>query len=537
MSLAAILPPTSGGTPPFANVREAQEWLTLLPLINIRQSRLELAEAFAQLNESRIDAVELLKILELLREAVQITELGLQPYYAGKPLPLLPDEAAHWQAAQKLWEQIETAYARCWRALVDGEAALAGHHALIAERAMSHGSRVARGYLLVYRPVPQRVWQRLFERYQLAEASGIAAEVVRDSLIDIHGKSMPQAMLIHALLLAASNTRHLSGKQLLWLDRRLEVFATRTSLARHAPTPPGKTSLQIDLTAPGPALRMGQPLQGDSIREIDTLALAQTLMRRIKPLREGEQPQNIGLGTELAPRAAEMMLTDQYRHWCELPTGRLQLPRAKARACPVALELANLQRLIADGKLAPPPADPTQLDRRDLERLQLFGHVSASTRPQAEPVSGVSEPWDLLHESALDLLLARPAGSATRIGLQQLAGIALNSHYLVGTTRTLEDTGDQLEIGLRLLPGIPVAAMARATDLARLGQAKYSEILLLPEIPALKAPPSLILPVGWFRPSRLLDIWDGETLRRVRLAQLVERGADYERVLYAPAGS
>ena len=77
MSLAAILPPTSGGTPPFANVREAQEWLTLLPLINIRQSRLELAEAFAQLNESRIDAVELLKILELLREAVQITELGL----------------------------------------------------------------------------------------------------------------------------------------------------------------------------------------------------------------------------------------------------------------------------------------------------------------------------------------------------------------------------------------------------------------------------------------------------------------------------
>lgn len=537
MSLAAILPPTSGGTPPFANVREAQAWLTLLPLINIRQSRLELAEAFAQLNESRIDAVELLKILELLREAVQITELGLQQYYAGKPLPLLPDEVTYWQDAQQLWELAETAYARCWRSIVDGEAALAGHHALIAERALSYGSRVARGYLLVYRPVPQAVWQRLFERYQIAEQAGIAAEVVRDSLIDIHGKSMPQAMLIHALLLAASNTRHLSGKQLLWLDRRLEVFATRTSLARHAPTPPGRASLQIDLSVPGPALRTGQLLQGDGVRGIDTLALAQMLMRRIKPLREGELPQNIGLGAELAPRVAERVLTDQYRHWCELPTRLAHRPGEKIRVCPVALELANLQRLIAGGKLAPPPADHTQLDRRDLERLQLFGHVSAGARAPAESIPGSSESWDLLHESALDLLLARPAGGAARIGLQQLVGIALNSHYLVGTARTLEDAGDWLEIGLRLLPGIPVAAMARATDLARLGQAKYSEILLLPEIPALKAPPSLILPVGWFRPSRLIDIWDGETLRRMRLAQLAERGADYERVLYAPAGS
>ncbi len=536
MSLDAILSPTAGGEPPFTDARAAREWLKLLPLINIQQSRLELDEMFGQLNASRIDAVELLKSLEVLREAVHTTQNGLLSHYTGKPLPLLEHETQRWNEAQSLWAQLETAYARCWRAARDGHGGLDEHHALIAERTLRYGAYVARGHLLVYRPVPAEIWQRLFTRYHLAEAANLARHTVRDSLIELHGSSMPQAMLIHALLLAAGGIRQLSSKQLLWLDRCLEVLATRTTLDLQAATLHGKTSLQIDLAAPAPALRLSKPLTGASVREIDTLALAQVLTKRIKSLREGELPQQLGLGTELAPQAAEALLTDLYRRWCELPT-ELPLRRPTGtRRIPVELELASLQHQLARGTLPPAPDDIQHLDRQALEKLQLFGQTSASTRP-APLRTRESEQWEILRETAQELLLARPNSSTTRVHLQQLIGVALEGQYLAGITRSLEESAGQYHVGVRLLPGTPQPAQARPTDLVRAGQRNYSEILLLPANPVLKSQASLLLPNGWHRPSRLLDIWDGTLLYRVRLVQALERGNNFERVLYAPAGS
>lgn len=534
MSLDAILPLTAGNNPPVADAHEVKEWLTLLPRINVQQSRLELDELLGQLNAARMDGRELLKSLEQLREAVHTTQEGLLACYSGKSLPLSEDEIRHWEAAQALWEKLETAYARCWRDARDDGSLLADHHALIAERTLRYGGCVARGHLLIYRPVPTEVWQRLFARYRLIEEAGLARTAVRDSLIDIQNSSMPQAMLIHTLLLSASSTRQLTSRQLLWLDRRLEVLATRTSLSTKAAALPGKTSLQIDLATPAPAWRTSKPLAGPDVREIDTLALAQVLTKRIKLLREGELPQKMGLGAELSPQATESLLTDLYRRWCELPTEAPVVTNPAARCILAGLELANLQRLIADGQLAPPPQDVTQLDRRALEALQLFGHTS--TRTTATPV-GIAENWQLLRESAQELCLARPGGAGPRIGLQNLLGIAPDGRYLLGVTRWIEEKDGQIYVGARLLPGIPQAAHARALDLVRAGQHGYAEILHLPAIPALKAQPSLILPTGWHRPSRLLEIWDGSTLTRVRLVQALERGANFERVLYAPAGS
>lgn len=94
-----------------------------------------------------------------------------------------------------------------------------------------------------------------------------------------------------------------------------------------------------------------------------------------------------------------------------------------------------------------------------------------------------------------------------------------------------------MEIGLRLLPGLPQPVMARAMDLARIGQEKYNEALLLPPIPQQETPVSLIIPVAWYRQGRLLDIWDGKILFKVRLVQTLERGSDYERVRFVAAGT
>jgi hypothetical protein len=63
---------------------------------------------------------------------------------------------------------------------------------------------------------------------------------------------------------------------------------------------------------------------------------------------------------------------------------------------------------------------------------------------------------------------------------------------------------------------------------------KFVPALSLGAVPALKSPPSLVLPSGWFKPKRVIEVFTA-TASRVRLVEVLERGTDFERVAYEPA--
>ena len=91
------------------------------------------------------------------------------------------------------------------------------------------------------------------------------------------------------------------------------------------------------------------------------------------------------------------------------------------------------------------------------------------------------------------------------------------------------DAGD-LFAGIRLLPGLPAATAVRPTGLNVMG-AKYVQAISLTAVAALNAPPSLVLPSGWFKPKRVVEVYvEGHV--RVRLIELLDRGSDYERCAY-----
>jgi hypothetical protein len=60
---------------------------------------------------------------------------------------------------------------------------------------------------------------------------------------------------------------------------------------------------------------------------------------------------------------------------------------------------------------------------------------------------------------------------------------------------------------------------------------KYVQALSLTAVPQLNAPPTLVLPVGWFKPKRVVEAYVDAPIR-VRLGELIERGTDFERVAY-----
>ena len=60
---------------------------------------------------------------------------------------------------------------------------------------------------------------------------------------------------------------------------------------------------------------------------------------------------------------------------------------------------------------------------------------------------------------------------------------------------------------------------------------KYVPAMQLSEVPALRAPASLILPVGWFRPKRIIEVYADKS-SQIRLSTVIERGTDFERIAY-----
>jgi hypothetical protein len=68
---------------------------------------------------------------------------------------------------------------------------------------------------------------------------------------------------------------------------------------------------------------------------------------------------------------------------------------------------------------------------------------------------------------------------------------------------------------------------------ANAGRRAFVQGFLLPAFAPLQAPETLVTPAGWFKAKREMEIADRQG--RVRLVELVDRGADFERVSFESA--
>ena len=531
MSINALPSLHGSASPPFADARAARDWLKLLPLINTLQAQGELLSAIAELNNSHIDALESLRIIEQLRESVHQVQDSLLGDYADTSLPLAGKALSAWQKAQALWQAVEQGYARCWRAALEGDGTVAEYATLLAERTLYYGRMRARGELLVYRPVSAQIWQQLYAYHALALQAGVALRKAKDSLIELGGSSTPQAMFAHVLLLAAARTNRLNTKQLLWLDARLEFFAQRTTLAPDAEGIPNRLPLTIIPARPGAPVRGAQSLVGPEFLNLETRTLGQSLSKRIKLLREGEAPQNLGLGSEMAAKSAELLLAQAYRLWCEAPTGDIPAVVSHPPLKTVVAGFADLHQDVAGGKFRNFQENAPQMAGRDMLDLQLFGRTVSRQAGNVKPPVR-REDWPVLQESAQGLWLLRPADSGGRIELKTLLLLHGDGQKVLGVVRALNEIEQGVMVLIQLLPGQPYPAEVRARDGGRFGQNEFTPALILPPVPALRSAVSLIVPQGWYRQARMLEMWDGENLLKLRLEQLIERGVDFDRVQF-----
>jgi hypothetical protein len=92
------------------------------------------------------------------------------------------------------------------------------------------------------------------------------------------------------------------------------------------------------------------------------------------------------------------------------------------------------------------------------------------------------------------------------------------------------DAGD-LSIGTRVLPGLPTALAARPVTLNQADMGPFVPAFQLSAVPEQQEPTSLVLPIGWFQPGKLVQIYTSMT-ETVKLTSLLEKGANFERVAF-----
>jgi hypothetical protein len=317
-----------------------------------------------------------------------------------------------------------------------------------------------------------------------------------------------------------------------WVSQWLDKWAsTRVRVLKDRPVLSEVAVLAADLkdgaglVAARPGESLGEP------RYLEMGKFSESVRKRIRFLRKGGNPAEVGLGEECTAAACEKLLGDLYQQWFEARAQRGFARRSGGRSAVVCLGAPAVHfYLSGEQAFTPPGQKKRSLNAREMEELRMFGRVSDETQKQAVAELGFGlERWDIQDESALGfgLLKTGPGGPGLRQGL--LLGIkpASASQFALAQVKWLRQATDgEIELGVGLLPGIPVPVAVRP---AGNPAEPYVQGFFMQPLPRIQEEPYLVLPVGWYGPGRLIEIWTGEA-RTVKISALLEKGADFERV-------
>lgn len=525
----------------ISDAKSCLNWIAALPLTNAPAAQTEIQMQLELLNHtSALSGVERWRILEQLRETVYFVQDTLAKKLQGKPVPLEPGELSLWKKTLGLWEDFTQGYLICLQNFQDNEQTLTSFAPVILQRILRLTTIQMASYQSLYHGVPDTLWKQLHRTYALAEKLGLDKVSVKDPL-SAQEVTRAEAAYVHALLLDLADSYHLQPRQFDQTNRWLERWSTRVTLSAkpiaQAHPELKLPSLVIDLNRPL-GIQIGTAFEnGPMLRHIDVNLLAATLIKRIRHLRKGGDPDELDIGASCQQPSCEALLVLLYQQWCEAPQNRAFDRRPGAVDAQISFGMASIHFFCNGAKPFRQPTDRAhdEFNWREAQDLKLFGQVSSQTKKlQASQVGFSAENWQILDESALGFKLAAKGLHAARISLGQLIAIRhpQAQHFAIGIIRWMrfDATGD-LNVGIRTFPGIPMPVGIRAPVLISSLQNKFLQAFLLPEIPVLKEKASLVLPLGWFSANKQLELHIDGTLK-VRLTKSLERGADFERVSF-----
>jgi hypothetical protein len=498
----------------------------------------ELLGEIEEFNRFAVKPAERLAVMEALREAVHFVQVEQVKKFSNRALPMAEAEGAAFDDANELWEQMQVGYSHCLEAALAGEGGVKSQAALICQRALSYiGLKMLYCYR-AYRQVPARDWGALHEAYAHAERLKVTEDGVKDPMNrDVHDSS-PRIAYAHAVLMGMCSPNELGQRPLTFVAFLLERWASKLEVGRK-PVAEGEGIAPLVANLEGEACpeRMDSPPAGAGVRFLDTRSLAKSLRNRVGLLRKGESPAKLALGEDCVQPSCEQQLVHLFRQWCQAKPPRAADRKRAAATSQVCNEFAAIHYYIG-GKGFHQPVEQKELTQKEREQIATFGRLSTKEEDDYSNVHGfLVETWQIDDESAQGLRIVRKADTpGKRYAHGQLVAVrpADAKTFMLGQVRWLMagEAGD-LHAGVKLLAGVPSAVSVRPTGV-NVQSEKFVQAMALGAVAAINQPTTLVIPTGWFKPKRVIELFT-DTEHNVRLLEVVERGSDFERVTYEKA--
>jgi hypothetical protein len=277
-------------------------------------------------------------------------------------------------------------------------------------------------------------------------------------------------------------------------------------------------------------------------RWLETTELRKSLLARIAKLEQGRAPADLQLGDDVTQPAAGQLLQRVLQRWCAGGAQRREERHVATGACRVLAGFAAVHFHLSGRQPFRAPSRDDATLRREREEFETFGERRHSTQTNPGQDDShvenwlVMDDWRVLNESATGLCLARPLREGMRIGAGMLIAVKVGSseRFMLACVRwALHGANDMLLAGIQLFPGEARAVAIRVIDPGET-TGTWREGLLLPEIPALREPASLMVPAGSFKLERRVEIMVDHQPKVVKLFRVLDRGIEFERCsLYA----
>lgn len=526
--------------PAFIDKASCEAWLHQLQLTNLHQAHGVLRVQLDELNRYPMRGLERLHTLELLRETVVLVQGDYAKKLISKKLPLSDDELTIFVSIVGLWQSMVTGYQRCLQAYVAGDKQLAESGALLAQRCLRYSGLQIFEHLRCGYEFDGKLWHQLHALFAFAEEQGFHQAKVSDELHSAGHPCSCQTVYAKTLLACHAHPAELTRGQLQLMDRWFcqwgDVFTVerRYSISKDDAPP-----LAVDLASAQGLQPVEHITPSASMRYLAMVPLSKLLRVKTILLQQGQSPLQLELGSECNSADCAEFLGRLHHYCCEASNDRHAERHTIAQSADLCFSIEGIYAHIAHKPFKQPGKDASS-DSLARKQIAAFGRVLSDTnRHDVAQLGFALESWHIENESLLGARVLREGNQGERVGTHQIVAVKpsdANAFMLGKVTWIVVTRSGQLRMGIQYLPGIAQAIAIKGKGLGTALSDKAVAALLLPEVPALKTPASLIVPRDFFRPERLVDVahLDGRN-QTVKMGFSVDKGADFERVSFAPA--
>lgn len=515
---------------------KVEQWLSQLPLLNLTETGRKVLSTLTIYNRMALETETRLQILELFRYTVNLLTLELQKHYLGLPLPL-PDKNKTIAEQNRQYQQ-EMAFGYKWVAmelarLIDTplqakeRERLTGHLVVAVQRAIHYLTESLVISYESYSPYPLGVWREIHVLYRFAEQHGFADTDLDDQCNRPLKRSSVSQAYKQALLLDLADPYHLPARHIDKIYLYLDRWASLAQIQPAAPTYDPTCQFMIDLASEQAGL-VNSPdtvlQETDQYRLLNTVELARKVHGHLTLLQQGQSPETEGLDADFF-RDAEGLLRRLINAWGLHPRRTFRRSAKTESEIDLAIGIDNINywingasKFVVSSTFVGPPPQRGQVGPNE----KRGGEVHSSDMEHSR--------WSVLDESAGGMALGKKGQIKTRVRVGDILGLREpDGAWSIAAVRWARSASpSSIEIGAqRLAPGAEAVVIKTVNEKGE--ESDFLSALVLPEIKALKQPPTLVTASGIFRPERLLYMDNGFRLYQIVADKVVETTGAFER--------